>query len=61
MILFWDYFREFWKCLFMYALFNLALCNFYAQGADVFQSFSISLFSAQKLSTPFNLKDFLIE
>ena len=32
MILFWDYFREFGKCLFMYALFDLALRNFYSLG-----------------------------
>ena len=31
MILFWDYFREFWKCLILYVLFDLALRNFYAQ------------------------------
>ena len=36
MILFWDYFREFWKCLILYVLFDLALRNFYAQGGQMY-------------------------
>ena len=62
MILFWDYFREFWKCLILYVLFDLALRNFYAQGGQMYFKVFQLVYSLLKNSAHlFIWKNVLIE